>query len=87
VLIERMFKSGKSPATLPSIQYFTSPSFFPGVFAFTINSTQYHLSRNGRKFGSTLKSGYCAGSASHSPLLPMAVLKGTTHPSGYQWSP
>ena len=38
VLIERMKRLGKSPATFPSIQYFTSPSFFPGVFALTISS-------------------------------------------------
>ncbi len=38
VLIERMLRSGKSPTTLPSIQYLTSPSLSPGVFAFTISS-------------------------------------------------
>jgi hypothetical protein len=36
--IERIFRFGKSPTTFPSIQYFTSPSFCPGVFSFTINS-------------------------------------------------
>src|SRR5207248_2069711 len=38
VSIERIKRLGKSPATLPSIQYFTSPLFCPGVLALTISS-------------------------------------------------
>jgi len=38
VSTERMFKFGQSPATLPSIQIFTSPSLFPTMFALTISS-------------------------------------------------
>jgi hypothetical protein len=38
VLMERTFRFGKAPTTVPSIQNFTSPLFCPGVFARTINS-------------------------------------------------
>lgn len=35
----------KSMIFLPSIHAVCSPSWFPGVLAFSMNSTQYHFSR------------------------------------------